>query len=317
MTEPNRNKRETENRRVLTVTGSDGTGGAGIQADIRVITALGGTPLSAITTVTVQNTLGIQEFYDLPPQVLEQQLEAIVDDVRPAAVKIGMLRNRGQLEVVVRTLRRYGLQWVVYDPVETTSSGERLVDERLKQEIRERLLPLCSVVTSRLRVERLVDWEKHGVRGVFSSAIATCLALGMTKEEAVREAMAYANRQAAMASHLEGRGARLYNDLLSLIARHCREHSDVQYYADQMNVSSHYLAQVTRRMAAVSPKQLIDEYLLKELKVALLGRDLTIQEVAYRYGFTSQSHFTKFFRKLTGETPTEFRSRAYEVKSEE
>lgn len=302
---------------MLTVTGSDGTGGAGIQADIRVITALGGMPLSAITTVTVQNTLGIQEFYDLPPQVLEQQLEAIVDDVRPAAMKIGMLRNRGQLEVVVRTLRRYGLQWVVYDPVETTSSGERLVDERLKQEIRERLLPLCSVVTSRLRVERLVDWEKHGVRGVFSTAIATCLALGMTKEEAVREAMAYANRQAAMASHLEGRGARLYNDLLSLIVRHCREHSDVQYYADQMNVSSHYLAQVTRRMAAVSPKQLIDGYLLKELKVALLGRDLTIQEVAYRYGFTSQSHFTKFFRKLTGETPTEFRSRAYEVKSEE
>ena len=62
-----------------------------------------------------------------------------------------------------------------------------------------------------------------------------------------------------------------------------------------------------RCMAAVSPKQLIDEYLLKEVKVALLSKDLTIQEVAYRYGFTSQSHFTKFFRKLTGETPTEYK----------
>lgn len=103
------NNKEEGNHAVLTITGSDGTGGAGIQADIRTITALGGTPLSAITTVTVQNTLGIQEFYDLPLQVLEQQLGAIIDDVRPAAVKIGMLRNRGQLEVVVRMLRKYGL----------------------------------------------------------------------------------------------------------------------------------------------------------------------------------------------------------------
>ena len=62
---------------------------------------------------------------------------------------------------------------------------------------------MCSVVTSQLRVESLVDWEEHGVRGVFSTAIATCLALGMTKEKAIREAMAYVNRQAAMASHLE------------------------------------------------------------------------------------------------------------------
>ena len=257
--------------------------------------------------MTVQNTLGIQEFYDLPPQVLEQQVGAIIDDVRPAAVKIGMLRNRGQLQVVVRMLRKYGLPWVVYDPVELTTRGERLVDESLKQEIRQELLPLCSVVTSQLRVESLVDWDKHGVRGVFSTAIATCLALGKTKDEAISEAKAYVNRQAAMAGHLEGRGARLYNELLSLIASHCREHSDVQFYADQMNVSSHYLAQVTRRMAAVSPKQLIDEYLLKGVKVALRSKDLTIQEVAYRYGFTSQSHFTKFFRKLTGETPTAYR----------
>ena len=152
-------KKEDGNHAVLTITGSDGTGGAGIQADIRTITSLGGTPLSAITTVTVQNTLGIQEFYDLPPQVLEQQVEAIIDDVRPAAVKIGMLRNRGQLEVVLRILRKYGLQWVVYDPVELTTRGERLVGEQLKQEIRKELLPLCSVVTSQLRVESLVDWD--------------------------------------------------------------------------------------------------------------------------------------------------------------
>ncbi len=300
-------KNSNANKTILTITGSDGTGGAGIQADISTITALGGTPLSAITTITIQNTLGIQEFFDLPPRVLEQQVEAIMEDVRPTAVKIGMLRNCGQLEAVVRQLRRYQPEWVVCDPVELTTRGERLVDEGLKQQIRQELLPLCHVVTSRVRVESLVDWDKHGVRGAFSTAIATCLAQGKTKEEAICVATAYVNRQAAMVSHLEGRGAKLYNDLLTLIADNCQKHSDVQFYASQMNVSPHYLAQITRRMASVSPKQLIDDYLLKELVVALRSTDLTIQEVAYRYGFTSQSHFTKFFRKLTGETPTEYK----------
>ena len=101
-------KKEDGNHAVLTITGSDGTGGAGIQADIRTITSLGGTPLSAITTVTVQNTLGIQEFYDLPPQVLEQQVEAIIDDVRPAAVKRGGASHSPQVWSAVGGLRSCG-----------------------------------------------------------------------------------------------------------------------------------------------------------------------------------------------------------------
>ncbi|WP_158611105.1 hydroxymethylpyrimidine/phosphomethylpyrimidine kinase [Prevotella sp. OH937_COT-195] len=296
-------------RHVLTITGSDGTGGAGIQSDIMTIAELGGLPLTAITTVTMQNTLGIQEFFDLPANVLEQQVEAIMDDISPDVVKIGMLRNEGQVKAVVRMLKRYAPRWIVYDPVGTTTRGERLYSEELSEEITHTLLPMCHIVVRDLNVQSLVDWERHGMRSIFSASIAAYLAQGMTKENAVSEAAAYVNRQAALAGNIEGRGAELYNELLNLIAEYHESHSDVQYYADKMNVSSRYLAQVTKRMAGISPKSLIDEYLLKHIKIALQSTDRTIQEIAWQFSFTSQSHFTKFFKKMTGETPTEYRGR--------
>ena len=78
---------------ILTITGSDGTGGSGVQADIRCIHALGGTATSAITSITVQNTLGIQQFYDLPATTVRQQIEAILNDLQPQVIKIGLLRS--------------------------------------------------------------------------------------------------------------------------------------------------------------------------------------------------------------------------------
>lgn len=298
---------EKEQTAILTINGSDGTGASGIQADIRTIQSLGGTALTAITTITMQNTLGIQEFYDLPAPLLARQVEAVMDDVPPRVVKIGLLRDHAQLDVLCQLLERYKPEWVVYDPIETTTRGERLVSEAMKEDISRRLLPLCHVVTSRIEVQSLTDWNVHGQRGIFAAAIATLLCLGYTREDAIREAVNYVNRQAALSHHLEGRGAERYNELLDLIARHSKKHNDVQYYAEQMNVSPRYLAQITRRMAQVSPKALIEQQLIKQLKVALGSSDMTIQQVAYEYGFNTQSHFTRFFKKLTGVTPTEFR----------
>ena len=292
---------------VLAINGSDGAGVTGIQADIGTISALGATPLTAITTITMQNTLGIQEFYDLPAEVFARQVEAIMDDMHPQAVKIGMVRSREQLQVICRLIEKYRPRWVVYDPVATTTRGERLISEELKQAITERLLPLCHLVTTRIATQGLINWDIHGTRGHFSTALATYLILGRTREEAIHEAIAYANRQAAISQHIEGRGAELYNELLHQISRHCRQHNDVQFYADQMNVSPRYLAQVTRRMAAVTPKQLIDEQLIAQLRVALQSSEQSIKEIAFDFGFSSQSHFTKFFRKLTGQTPSEAR----------
>ena len=82
---------QKDNVPILTITGSDGTGGSGVQADIKTVSALGGYAVTAITSITVQNTLGIQEFYDLPADTVTGQVEAIVNDVQPKVVKIGMI----------------------------------------------------------------------------------------------------------------------------------------------------------------------------------------------------------------------------------
>ena len=92
---------------ILTITGSDGTGGSGVQADIRFISQMGGVAASAVTSITVQNTLGIQQFYDLPAPVVRQQVEAIVNDLQPQVVKIGLLRRIDVVEAIADVLRRY------------------------------------------------------------------------------------------------------------------------------------------------------------------------------------------------------------------
>lgn len=109
------------NTTILTITGSDGTGGSGIQADIRLINALGGRAVSAITSITVQNTLGIQEFYNLPLDVVRQQVEAIINDLQPQVVKIGLLRRSDVVEMLVEVLQKYKPRHIIYAPVQTSS----------------------------------------------------------------------------------------------------------------------------------------------------------------------------------------------------
>lgn len=86
---------------ILTITGSDSTGGSGVQADIRTISALGGYAVSAVTSITVQNTLGIQAFHDLPADIVKGQIEAIINDVQPDTVKVGMIRTTEDRKSVV------------------------------------------------------------------------------------------------------------------------------------------------------------------------------------------------------------------------
>ena len=138
---------------ILSITGSDGTGGSGIQADIKTISVLGGHPVSAITSVTMQNTLGIQAVYDLPAETVRGQIEAIINDVQLDTVHIGLVRNAETLAVVVETLQKYRPKFVVYDPVVTASNGDKLLSDDVVALIRRRLLPLCSVVVLRKRDE--------------------------------------------------------------------------------------------------------------------------------------------------------------------
>ena len=137
------------NSAILTITGSDSTGGSGVQADITAISALGSKAVSVITSVTLQNTLGIQHFYDLPAPIVSGQLDAIVDDVMPETVKIGMVRNTEVLKAIVSALRRYKPKSVVYAPVLFSSHGDRLMGTETIEMIHHKLFPLCKVIIMR------------------------------------------------------------------------------------------------------------------------------------------------------------------------
>ena len=100
---------------ILTITGSDSSGISGVQADIRTIASLGAYAVSAITSITMQNTIGIQSFYDLPAATVRGQVEAVVNDVEPQVVKIGMIRRTDVLQVIVDLIVKYKPLFVVYD----------------------------------------------------------------------------------------------------------------------------------------------------------------------------------------------------------
>ena len=131
---------------ILAITGSDGTGGSGIQADIRCICELGGTVTSVITSITVQNTLGIQEFYDLPADIVRKQVEAIFNDLQPQIVKIGLIRRIDVVAMVAEMMRKYRPRYIIYAPVRTSTRGDQLVEPQVFSDLKEQILPLCTIV---------------------------------------------------------------------------------------------------------------------------------------------------------------------------
>lgn len=286
---------------ILTITGSDPTSGSGMQADIKTISELGGYAVTAVTSVTVQTTLGIQEFFDLPAKMVEGQIEAVMNDLQPDVVKIGLIRTCEVLDVVIDALNRYRPRYVIYDSVLQSSRGDSLVPDAVADDIQRRLFPLCTIILS------LDATQMHGLANRYASAVAVFLSKGETPEQAQADAKTYINTQIVRASDLQGRSSELYHEFLTAVDEHHRVASDVHFYADLLNVSSRYLAQVTRRISGKAPKNIIDEYLIREIELQLKTTDSTIQEIAYRFGFSSQAHFTKFFKKNKGVSPTQFR----------
>lgn len=136
--------------RVLTIAGSDSGGGAGIQADIKAISAMGCYAASAVTAVTVQNTLGVQAVHPVPLDILEGQIEAVLSDIGADAIKIGMLHSSEVVNLVADMLERYRIKNVVLDPVMVSTSGHRLIEADAVQVIKRRLIPLARVITPNL-----------------------------------------------------------------------------------------------------------------------------------------------------------------------
>ena len=135
---------------ILTIAGSDSGGGAGIQADLKTFAAFGLFGTSAITAVTAQNTQGVSAIHELPVAIVAEQIDAVVADLRPQAVKVGMLSTVAIVEVVADALRRHNLQNVVIDPVMVAKSGDRLLRREAVEALIRSLLPLATVLTPNL-----------------------------------------------------------------------------------------------------------------------------------------------------------------------
>ena len=134
-------------RSVLTIAGSDPSGGAGIQADIKTIQAHKLFATSVITAITVQNTTGVRSFEDVSPDMVRDQLDAVFDDVRPNAVKVGMVSSASIVEVIADALQRHKARHVVVDPVMVATSGSALIKTDAIQALEEWLFPLAQVIT--------------------------------------------------------------------------------------------------------------------------------------------------------------------------
>lgn len=135
---------------VLTIAGSDCSGGAGIQADIKTISALGGYAASAITALTVQNTTGVHAVYPVPAEVVRGQIEAVMEDLHPRGVKIGMVDELITVRAIADCLRKYAPEHVVFDPVMVSSSGRKLMSDEAIRAIQKELFPLTTLITPNL-----------------------------------------------------------------------------------------------------------------------------------------------------------------------
>ncbi|MBO5303237.1 MAG: bifunctional hydroxymethylpyrimidine kinase/phosphomethylpyrimidine kinase [Lachnospiraceae bacterium] len=131
----------------LTIAGSDCSGGAGIQADIKTMTVNGVYAMSAITALTAQNTTGVTGIFEVTPEFLEKQLDAVFTDIYPDAVKIGMVSSGKLIDVIAEKLEYYGAKNIVADPVMVSTSGSKLLQEDAADSLINRLLPVASLIT--------------------------------------------------------------------------------------------------------------------------------------------------------------------------
>lgn len=145
---------------VLTIAGSDPSGGAGIQADLKTMTCLGVYGMSVITALTAQNTTGVVGIFESEPEFVEQQLDCVFTDIRPDAVKIGMVSNAAIIRSIAAKLRQYQAEHIVVDPVMVSTSGSVLLQNDALTALKEELFPLAEVITPNLKEgEQLCGFE--------------------------------------------------------------------------------------------------------------------------------------------------------------
>lgn len=435
---------------ILTITGSDSTGGSGVQADIKSITSLGGYAASAITAVVVQDTGGIEHLYDIPAEILDAQLQRVAMDLRPDSVKIGLLRSVEQVETVAALLRNLPCRCVVMDFVIVSTSGARLMEPEVVRAAVRHLFPLCTLVMMRrgnaLEILRLcralpcttglapaegshsnnplaegshsknsladgahskhspaegalcknslaevataimrleagpqalflkgeevssdaytdlflsreafteaepssatlaegavaagnlkffsrmgaIERALHGSAGAFTSALAFYLTKAPSAVVAVERSLAYVNqlilrsvdfklgKGGALLDHgnrpipgnISARKLEIYNTLMDTISTECSARNNVEYYSGRLSITPRYLSQITKAISGRTPKELIDDYLIKEVETQLLSGELSLKQIASKYGFSSQAQLSKFVQKMCSCSPSEYK----------
>lgn len=163
---------------ILSIAGSDPSGGAGIQADIKTITAHRLYAETAITSLTVQNTLGVYEVEDIKPRIIALQIDAIFEDIVPNAIKVGMVSSPQIIEVIADRLKNYNAKNVVVDPVMVSTSGSRLISEEAIQTLKEKLIPLAQVITPNLPETEVLWGDSIANEGDMEEAGRALLKLG-------------------------------------------------------------------------------------------------------------------------------------------
>ena len=157
----------------LTIAGSDSSGGAGIQADIKTMTANGVYAMSAITALTAQNTTGVTGIFEATPEFLAQEIDAIFTDIYPDAVKIGMVSSAELIGVIAEKLHTYGAKHIVVDPVMVATSGSKLLRDDAVQALTETTVPCCARAATRSTMPTTFCGGTAAANGSAASALQT------------------------------------------------------------------------------------------------------------------------------------------------
>lgn len=164
-------KGDTTMRTALSIAGTDPSGGAGIQADLKTITMNGVFAMSAITALVAQNTTGVREIVEMTPEFLGQQIDVVFEDIWPDAVKIGMVASCRLIETIAERLQFYHAKNIVVDPVMVATSGDRLISEEAVDTLKTHLLPLATVVTPNIpEAEILSGISIHNMEDIEAAA---------------------------------------------------------------------------------------------------------------------------------------------------
>ena len=157
--------------KILIIAGSDSSGGAGIQADIKTVTALGGYAMTAVTAITSQNTTGVNSVIALPPKEIEKQILFTVKDIKPDAIKIGMLHSQDVILSIIKTLKKVKCKKIILDPVMVAKGGYKLINNKAIQILKEQLIRKVNLITPNIpEAEVLTNIKITNLDGMINAA---------------------------------------------------------------------------------------------------------------------------------------------------